>query len=220
MNTIPCNDDTLQPIPQFLEDTLKTMTFYRVAGEWDLAVTTQQIYEVWLLEQLYHFQQAFTWAKIGSMELDRAGNIQRWSSDTLDVPLSAWLEDQRQTLVLSSGFEANLSLCLYWVDSNHQVGRSLIPDSARLIFSQQDRLMTLTIWSNLFTDNIEVYRQTPFGYLGSSTPFSAASKMNRAYLRNALFEWERLAESPIVSWDSQLVKGVERYGFLNEAVTL
>jgi hypothetical protein len=70
-----------------------------------------------------------------------------------------------------------------------------------------DGVETLTIWPNLFTQEITVHEETARGFEGRPHHFAAAAALNRGALETSLRSWETAGGGTIVSWDSELVTG-------------
>lgn len=83
--------------------------------------------------------------------------------------------------------------------------------------SHQDGILasTLTIWPNLFTDEIDLYTGLQPGRLQSTRiAFAPAAALNRARLAESLRAWEQRSGGRISSWMSEIVEeGIERSGF-------
>jgi hypothetical protein len=117
----------------------------------------------------------------------------------------------------ASGFEASASLLLEWRDPADCTGRSWVPGSARVQFDSADGILTLTIWPNLFTDRVPIYARDDDRFISRLVPFAPASTHNRACLAGSLKELGARTGGTIVGWDSELVDGVGRHGFEDDA---
>jgi hypothetical protein len=208
----------LVPLPPFLEGTVAAMRFHRRAGEWDLQcpTTTSIITATW--EALL---SAFPWAHARTLMYASAEGKVHWGREETSESSIDWL---RRAVASSSegyGFEASFDLELLWIDRAGGAGRSLFPDSASCFLDAVDSFMSFAVRPNLFTDEILVYTPTGGdGFEEKSFPFQPAAAANRAMVETSLRTWETISGGTIVSWDSELVEGVARYGFDPHAVPL
>jgi hypothetical protein len=118
---------------------------------------------------------------------------------------------------LGEGIEAELDLELSWQAADGTVGRSSLPGAGQFIFDPSEALSTVTVWPNLFTDEIYLYRKAEDGYDRRLVPFERAAVANRDALRRALVAWETLTGGVLSHAESELVDGIERYGFARDA---
>ena len=189
----------LEPVPDFLLDTLATMRFKRRAGEWDIDLGEDVT--ALALDYVSQFLEAFAWASF--RELDAyEGRV--WTR--AEGPLIQWLDDPLD------GFRAKLDLALYWEhDGLHE---SVLPDSGELFFERDPGTLTLTIWPNLFTDRVPIYTRGDGGFSSEYVHWPQAASRNRERLETSLRTWERLVGHEIVSWDTELAEGaLGRHGF-------
>lgn len=216
----PC-DDVAREVPDFLADTIATTRFNRRAGEWDLDVARVMHGGKlsWLSDALALFLKAFPWASIEQVVLYVGETRLSWNrGENRDVSL-AWMASRGDALEDSDGFEARMDLCLSWTDPWGESGSSKIPDAARLVFDRASSMYTFTIWPNFFTDRINLYeRNSSDTFQRLSSPFQDTAQANRFALAVSLKEWEALTGGSISSYESELVDGIEKYGFAEHAL--
>jgi hypothetical protein len=111
------------------------------------------------------------------------------------------------------GVEAELDLRLAWQAPEGSLGASLIPGAGQFVFDPSESLSTLTIWPNLFSDQIYLYRPAGREFERRLVPFAGAAALNRDALQRALVAWESLTGGKVVGAESELVEGIEPYGF-------
>ncbi|MCA1693166.1 MAG: hypothetical protein LC733_13605 [Actinobacteria bacterium] len=168
---------------------------------------------------LASFAEAFPFASVDRVQLKaQDGAVTNWVGD--DSSLPAWFQTNQQLFDGAIGFEADVSIEIDWVDGANS-GQAVFPQGGYLLFERQASVATLTLWPNLFTDVVRLYDKAPGGNLISRlVPFAPASAQNRSRLRRSLRRWETLTEGTISEWDSELVEGVQRYGFADDATPL
>lgn len=201
---------SLSPVPEILSGVLDAMRFRRCAGEWDLEVRPPA---PTLTAQLQRLIAAFPWIDVRSMDVAGAAERASWSRADSPEPAATWLArwegEQREGV---QGLEATLDLALAWIDDHGSSGRSMFAQAARWFIDQPSAIQVLTVWPNLFTDEILLY--TPVGDLQfASRPFAFASaaQRNRQQLTDSLRQWESTSGA-ILSCDSALVDAVTKHG--------
>lgn len=187
---------TSTELPAFLVDTVASTRLRRRAGEWDLAAEPR-----------------------GGV---RTGDLPPGDVHTGDAALAAFLMAFPWAVVASQerrgeGVEAVLDLDLAWQDAGGTLGSSRIPGAAQFLFDPAELTATLTIWPNLFTDDIHLYEARGREFDRRLVGFDRAAAVNRSRLRQALLDWESLAGGTIVDADAELVDGVEPHGFADGA---
>jgi len=207
----------LVPLPAFLQGTVAAMRFHRRAGEWDLQhAVGVRISDAW--EALVN---AFPWVHARTLSFASADGKAEWRHEGRTESSVDWLRGQVARSPEGYGFEAAFDLELAWVEPRGGTGRSLVPSSASCFLDVVDAIQTLTVWPNLFSDEISVCTEIPGdGFEEKPFDFRPAAAANRAMLESSLRSWERVGGGTIVSWDSELVEGVMRYGFDPDAKPL
>lgn len=215
-------------IPPFLQGIVSVMREFDRAGEWDLIIprlgqaTDYGFPLPWAVTLLEDLLAAFPWVRIHTLHLG-SGQVTPWRWTTASGELQPWLTTLRQQAQQCSGLEASLDLELAWVAPDGSGGQVWLPEAGALIggmASHQSGFLvaTLTIWPNLFTDEIDIYSETQPGQMCSSRiAFTPAAAMNRARLAASLRAWEQRSGGEIKSWMSEIVEGIERYGFADDA---
>lgn len=210
--------------PAFLTDTLSRVG-YRRAGEWDLSVpeTPADPKQENVIQRLVvSFIEAFPWVTFERLELgtEESSVEPSWdNSGRFDV--KNWLLARVEKLEDCYGFEASVDLWLHWQNPDGEAGRSKMPRAATLLFDRVDAMCTFTIWPNFFTDQIDLLsRRSAGGFDARRVPFANAACLNRHQLASSLRTWESVTAGEIVSWGSELVDGVDRYGFPESALPL
>ena len=212
---------TAHDLPPPLVGLVEVMSFGRRAGEWDLSLP-EGGNEVSGADQvrlvLVSFSEAFSFASVDRVHLKgQDGAVTDWVGT--DSSLPAWVETNQEVLRRSIGFEADLSIEIDWVDGATSE-QAVLPDGGYLLFDRQASMATVTLWPNVFTDIVRLYDKAPGGFASRLVPFLPAAARNRSRLRHSLRRWENLTGGTISEWDSELVEGVERYGFADDASPL
>jgi hypothetical protein len=211
-------------VPPFLREVIKDKYLDVRAGEWDIEIPSMMLESessfpiVWAIEMLQKFVAAFPWASYRTLKVGVSGeDTVSWSNR--EIPLDEWLNSLAKNGRDCDGVWATLDLTLAWVTSHQKSGEAIFPSSGKVWFqvcSDKNILCGfLTIWPNVFTNEIEAYQG---GWDNTLVPFHSAARINRARLRKSLREWEQLCAGQIVVWSGELVEtGVERYGFAEDA---
>lgn len=200
----------LLPVPEFLNGVLSVMRFHRRVGEWDLEMRPPSAA---LAEQLARLVVAFRWTQIRSVELVSATARVEWAQDHQTESPVEWLARQEAASRDIHGVEATLDLAMSWIDDQQHVGRSMLPGSARWSLDVSSSMQTLTVWPNLFTDEIMLYIASGADRFETRPlAFEKAAELNRSQLAESLRSWEATSGT-IVSWDTELVEGIAQYGF-------
>jgi hypothetical protein len=113
-----------------------------------------------------------------------------------------------------------MDLTLHWARPEGGTGLSVIPRAGRLIVDRQTQQTVscdVILYPNFFTDSIHLLRKRDGEYDAIPAPFQPAARLNREALSQSLRCWEKVTHGVISSWDSDLVEGVERYGFADSA---
>jgi hypothetical protein len=195
-----------QAVPEVLQGTLETMSFGRRAGEWELDLGPTQAP---LSELVAQFTRAFGWVSVRTFEAEYHDRSLPWPGEHLPLWLSATADD-------AAGFHATLDLSLFWEDG--EVHETVLPDSGKLWFERDTEGLTLTLWPNLFTDRLPLYtREGTHSFSSRAVEWPRAAQRNRERLAASLRAWETASGGEIVAWGSELVAGVERYGFAASA---
>jgi hypothetical protein len=189
------------PIPKFLAATLETMGFRRHAGEWDFELTgearqapSQRVLAV--------FFECFPWA-----------SVYESPTNAIPGPSSSMPEDD-------AGFETSLTLRLFWLGADGQLGESELPDAGKLIYDRVDGMVFLTIWPNLFTDTVPIYERHSADVFGHrDVPWAPAAQRNRQQLASSLACWATSMPGEVLSAESDLVDGVHNDGFSDAATS-
>jgi hypothetical protein len=215
-------------VPAFLAENVLAITKRSYhGGQWILDIPDATFYEAfpkssrWVSALLAQFRECFPWATIRNLNLIyEDGQAYNWQSG--NDPLGDWLQAISQPLVPCNGLDARMDLTLHWTSPEGQMGCFVIPEGGYLIVdrqSQQTVSCDLILYGNFFTDSIHLLRKWDrAGWDAILTPFQPAARLNREALSQSLRCWERATHGVISSWDSDLVEGVERYGFADSAV--
>jgi len=211
-------DVTHEPLPAFLDGTVSTMRLGRRAGEWDVRVLDRPPVSVArVADYLLHFRSAFSWAYVARIVLGAAARELRWAAAggrSLEDFLSE-LETQSEEC---TGMEVDLDLLLSWVDENDRIAASVFPGAGALLFDHEAPLLSLTIRPNLFTNDVYLYSERSSGVFDRTlVPFGPAASSNRRRLAHSLTVFAASLGGDIETWESELVLGVERYGFTDGA---
>jgi hypothetical protein len=186
---------------------VETMSFGRRAGEWELDLGPT---DAPLSALVTAFSAAFPWAAFRTFESEYVDRSVPWPGEDA---LEAWL---RATADDGAGFHATLDLSLCWEDED--VREVVLPDSGKLWFERETEGLTLTVWPNLFTDRLPLYeRETTHRFASHAVHWPRAAERNRARLAESLRAWEATSGGELVAWSSELVEGVQRYGFEADA---
>lgn len=208
-------------IPFFLLDTIATLKFFRRAGEWDLEVPSLLATDTsprWIHDSISQFLLAFSWASIQSIVFSVEGSNLSWNRQENKESLLNWITSKSDIFKICYGFEARIDINLNWSKTEVERGKCKINDAARLMLDLTSATYTFTIWINLFTDIIDLYKKENSSIFKSSRfPFQAAAQLNRSMLTSSLKKWESLTGGQISSWESELVDGVGQYGFCENA---
>jgi hypothetical protein len=188
------------PVPRFLADTLETMSFGRRAGEWDFepvgearGAPSEQVLAVFL--------ECFPWA-----------SLHEPPTNEIPDPPEVGGPDH------DAGFEASLTLRLYWFDPTGKLGESDLPDAGGLVYDRTGGLVFFTVWPNLFTDTVPLYeRRTPDLLKANEVSWQPAAQRNRQRLTTSLACWTKTMPGQILSAESELVEGVRIDGFSDTA---
>ena len=184
-----------------------TKTVRRYVGEWDLTLApgggSPSVRVLW------SFTEAFgTWATFTSVAALGSDGQRAWDGST---PADRWLAELPGPVY---GFEGVLDLDLSWTDGNGRSGVGRFPDAADLLFDREAATATLTIWPNVFSDEIYLYRPEGRDRVDRRpVPFAPAAAANRAQLRSSLRRWADGSGGEITAWESELLTGVEQWGF-------
>jgi hypothetical protein len=197
------------PIPSFLAGTLAVMRFARRAGEWDLELPPKRAAELPVAQIAHEFAETFPWAAFHTFDGHHADGVRSWRVTAGDTP-AAWLAEQPAD---AYGFEAALALALAWRSETGEIGESWLPGSGRLQFDRESTIITLTIWPNLFTNEVPLYVSTEHGHDAHLARWDAAAHSNRARLGDSLRRWEARSGGAIISVESELVDGIDHHGF-------
>jgi hypothetical protein len=216
--------DTVE-IPSFFQDNA-TASIHRHywAGEWTLDIPDATHYEVfprssvWLALLFSEFQERFPWAQVRTADIVyNDAQSRQW--DSRNQSLQDWLKtDTRQEIC--NGLDAQLDLALYWTGPAGELGLSMLPQAGRLIvdrINEREASSDFIIYPNVFTNTIHLLRRIGNRYDAQPFPFTKAAQKNRSMLETSLREWEGVTQGIISSWDSDLVSGVQRYGFAETA---
>lgn len=205
----------------FLLDTFDTIKFFRRAGEWDLEVPSLLVTDtsqMWIHDSISQFLKAFSWAGFQSIVLSVEGSNFSWNRQDDQESLLNWITSHSDLANICYGFEAILNLNLNWSNPEVETGKCQIKDAARLMLDKTSATYTFTIWINLFTDIIDIYkRETSCIFNKSQLTFQPAAQLNRSMLTSSLKKWESLTGGKISSWESELLEGVWQYGFYESA---
>jgi len=122
------------------------------------------------------------------------------------------------------GIEAILDLTLHWIAPDGIMGSVTLPKAGLLwqtIDSHFRLRSTLTVWPNVFTDETYLYALNQRGTFDRwLVDFVPAAGSNRAQMRRMLQAWEARTGGHVTEWESELVEGVERYGFADDATVI
>ena len=209
---------TREPLPDFLRGTLSTMHLGRRAGEWDIRVPDRPPVSVArVADYLQHFRSAFSWASVGRIALGVAAREIRWA--TADSrPIEDLLSDLESRSEACTGMEVDLNLLLSWVDRSGRSAESVFPGGGALLFDHEAPLLALTIRPNLFTSEVYLYSERGNGVFDRTlASFEPAASLNRRRLAHSLTVFAASVGGEIEAWESELVVGVERYGFTDDA---
>jgi hypothetical protein len=213
-------------VPAFLTENVLSIARKYQVGQWILDIPDATSYDAfpkscrWASVLLAQFRECFGWATVSDLNLIYDdGQGYNWPSGN-DL-LSDWLQAVSRPLVPCNGVDAGLDLTLHWTNPEGATGVSVIPRAGRLIVDRQSQPTVscdVILYPNLFTNTIHLLRMRDGEYDAIPTPFQPAARLNREALRHSLRCWEKLAHGVISSWDSDLVQGVEQYGFTDNAV--
>lgn len=201
-------NDTISAVPPFLEGTLATMAFARRAGEWELELAPEGDANLKMAELVRQFEEAFPWASHDILNSFHADGTRSWNS-SFGISAPQWLEQQAAE---AYGFESKISLRLAWRSEEGKEGESWFKGSGRLQFDRQSMLSTLTIWPNLFTNEVPIYEHGEDGYGARLINWEHVAEFNRRRLESSLRNWETRSGARIISWESELIEGIGRYG--------
>jgi hypothetical protein len=212
-------------VPAFLAENVLAIARHYRAGQWILDIPGGTPYEAfpnssrWVSALLAQFQECFPWATIMNLSLIYdEGQAYNWQSG--NGPLDDWLQAVSKPLVPCNGLDARMDLTLHWASPEGETGCSGLPQGGYLIVDRQNQQTVscdVILYPNVFTDTIHLLRKRGGEYDAFLTPFQPAARLNRETLNQSLCCWERVTHGVISSWDSDLVEGVERYGFAESA---
>ena len=201
----------LDPVPAVLLGVVETLG-YRRAGEWELDLDARAAAETPLAELVEQFLDAFPYARVAKFDRYDGERRHEWSADD-GTPLHEVLAAD------GIGFEARLDLALFWqADQTGEVRESAVPGAAGLLFERQVPGVTLTVWPNLFTNRLALPQRREGDYQVAHydarlVEWPEAAARNRDRLEASLKAWERVSGGEIVTWSSDRIEPVDRYGF-------
>jgi hypothetical protein len=214
-------------VPPFLQGLVAFMRDRDYVGDWEIefpALRSERDFffpTAWEVALLHQFSTAFPWATFHTIEigLEEQNNV-TWSQQ--DGPFDEVLAQLSRVPGNCGGSVATLDLMLDWVAPDGTAGQAIFPEAARLTLSlSHPHPVTgwLTIWPNVFTDEIYIYENgSDSSITRRPIPFAPAARTNRIRLATSLHEWERLSNGRIILWESERVEtGIERYGFAEDA---
>lgn len=191
------------PVPPFLMDTVETMSFGRRAGEWDLKLS-DEARGASSERVLAVFFECFPWAS-------------PHDSPTNYIPRPP----ERGGSEGDPGFEVSLTLRLFWLGPDGELGESHLPDAGELIYDRVAGFVFFSIWPNLFTDVVPIYeRRSADAFNSREMPWAPAAQRNRQRLAASLACWGKAMPGQILSPESELVDGVTNNGFRDTATPL
>ena len=207
-----------EPLPDFLHGMLSTMPLGRRAGEWDVRVPDRPPVSVArVADYLQHFRSAFSWAYFGRIAVGLAAREIRWTGAD-GRSIEDLLSDLESRSEECTGMEVDLDLLLSWIDGSDRSAESVLQGAAALLFDHEAPLLSLTIRPNLFTNEVYLYSERGNGVFDRTlAPFEPAASLNRRRLAHSLTVFAASVGGEIETWESELVLGVERHGFDEDA---
>jgi hypothetical protein len=185
-----------------------TKNVRRFAGEWDLTLPAGGGGSP-TVRVLRSFVDGFgAWTTFTTLSALGPDGQRAWDGHSV---ADRWLAGLPEPVY---GFEASLDLDLSWTDGAGRSDVGRFPDAADLLFDREAATATLTIWPNVFSDEIHLYR--PEGkdrFDRRLVPFAPAAAVNRAQLRTSLRRWAERSGGEITAWGSDLLDGAEQWGF-------
>lgn len=216
-------------VPSLLQGVLELIHQGNRAGEWELQLDTLSVPEgyvfqmSWVMEILRQFRDAFPWVTFHTITVGVADQEAKvWRA--ADGNLNTWLDAVSTGGSGCTGVEASLDITVDWLAPDDSVQQTMLPLAGELTFSLTNDVQgvitaTLTIWPNLFTDEIYIYEGENWQVFKSRLiPFHAAARNNRARLAASLRDWEQQGRGQIINWTADSVEtGVQKYGFSEDA---
>jgi hypothetical protein len=153
--------------------------------------------------------------RAGEWDVDSAGPA---GVHTGDAALAAFLAAFPWAHVAAlerrgEGVEAELDLVLAVQDEAGTLAATRLPGAGQFVFDPSGPTHTMTVWPNLFTDEIYLYRAVGRDFERFLVRFDEAATRNRDLLHSALLDWETLTGGAVEGFDSELVDGIETHGF-------
>lgn len=216
-------------VPSLLQGVLELIHQGNRAGEWELQLDTLSVPEgyvfqmSWVMEILRQFRDAFPWVTFHTITVGVADQEAKvWRA--ADGNFNTWLDAVSTGGSGCTGVEASLDITVDWLAPDDSVQQTMLPLAGELTFSLTNDVQgvitaTLTIWPNLFTDEIYIYEGENWQVFKSRLiPFHAAARNNRARLAASLRDWEQQGRGQIINWTADSVEtGVQKYGFSEDA---
>ena len=219
------NNDKSELLPQALQDGIRPSDWHQRAGEWEIEIPNSDLLcgfpqsTDWILVLVSHFRECFDWLEFENARLVyENGEACEWVAT--DGEVEKWLKDSGREGKICNGLEATLALKSYWSqDTNTELATFLIPGAGQLLIERIGMLKAttnLSIFVNVFSNPILLFEKTVAGL--SARPYDfAAAHANRSMISRSLNRWERILGGVINMWESDLVEGVEKYGFADKA---
>lgn len=208
--------------PQAFAGTVERIQNEETVGEWEIMIP-RLINKSEFVHYLRNFSLSFPWTHFREISINSANTaISTWQNKD-KTGWQKWLYDQEKQIDNFDRLEAQLNMELHWEHNISHTGIALFKRAGKLSFRffEGKTFIRLTININLFSDVIYLYNVD-----NQSRPvvniayFENAARKNRTLLKESLGLFIPKTNGNIVATDSDVLLGIEPYGFNERAILI